>query len=92
MHTYSYIDTQTEHTWMQTLNYMHTHAHSCTQYGHTALYFAAHYGHEDVVELLLEAEADPDIADMVISINFDMHYYKQVLHNVLCLCWIMFNT
>lgn len=42
-----------------------------TQDGCTALSFAASNGHEDVVELLLGAGADPDLADMVI--NSGMH-------------------
>ena len=40
--------------------------HTYTQHGQTALHRAAHYGHEDVVELLLEAKGDPDLTDMVI--------------------------
>ena len=31
-----------------------------TQWGGTALYVAARYKHEDVIELLLEAKANPD--------------------------------
>ena len=52
---------------LQTVNYIRTHvrAHSCTQCGHTALYFATSDGHEDVVELLLQAKADPNLTDMV---------------------------
>ena len=37
------------------------------QYGQTALYFAARYGHEDVVEQLLEVKAYPDLTDKVIQ-------------------------
>ena len=40
--------------------------HTCTQHGQTALHHAAHYGHKDVVELLLGAKGDPDLTDMVI--------------------------
>jgi len=42
--------------------YMHTHI---SQNGWTALHLAAHEGHEDVVELLLEAKADPELKTMV---------------------------
>ena len=37
-----------------------THTYTHTQDGRTALYFAACNGCEDVVELLLEANANPD--------------------------------
>ena len=43
---------------------------TCTnllQKGCTALYFAAKKGHEDVVELLLEAKADPELKKKVIK-------------------------
>ena len=36
--------------------------------GWTALHLAAREGHEDVVELLLEAKADPELKTKVISI------------------------
>jgi len=38
---------------------MYTHIY--TQYGNTALYCAARWGHEDLVELLLEAKADQEL-------------------------------
>ena len=31
----------------------------------TALHFAVNQGHEDIVELLLEANADPDLAEVI---------------------------
>ena len=47
-----------------------THSHTHTQYGYTALMAAAESQHEDVVELLTEAHADPDLQDEVIGIMF----------------------
>ena len=41
-----------------------THPH--IQDGETALHIAAACGHEDVLQLLLEANTDPDIKDEVI--------------------------
>ena len=43
----------------------HTHTRLYTQWGETALHIAVDQEHEDVVELLLEANADPDLADKV---------------------------
>ena len=39
-----------------------------SQDGCTALYLAAQEGHEDVVELLLEAKADPKLRTKVINL------------------------
>ena len=45
---------------------VHVHAHTYhMQDGCTALYLAVLYGHEDVVELLLEAKADPELKTKV---------------------------
>ena len=40
-----------------------------TQNGWTALHLAAQEGHEDVVELLLEAKADPELKKKVVSVT-----------------------
>ena len=50
----------------------HTHTHTCTQHthvqnGYTALLLAADQEHEDVVQLLIELDADPDLQDEVID-------------------------
>jgi len=46
---------------------LHIHAH-ISQNGCTALHLAAQGGHEDVVELLLEAKADPELKEKVINL------------------------
>ena len=46
-------------------NAVHIHV---TQEGWTALHLAAKEGHEDVVELLLEEKADPELQTKVISV------------------------
>ena len=52
--------------------YTHTHTHIYihTQQGYTALMAAAASQHEDIVELLTEVHADPDLQDEVIGIMF----------------------
>ena len=45
-------------------NAAHIHAH-ISQDGYTALYLAAQGGHEDVVELLLEAKADLELTKVI---------------------------
>jgi len=47
-------------------NAVHIHV---TQNGWTALHLAAEKGHEDVVELLLEAKADPEVKTEVINVT-----------------------
>ena len=67
MYIHSHMHMNATHTYICTCvtpAQMHTHIY--TQYGHPALYFAASNGHEDVVELLLGAKADPDLTDVVI--------------------------
>ena len=44
--------------------YMHMFTHTL-QLGKTALHFAVDQEHEDIVELLLEANADPDLAEVI---------------------------
>jgi len=46
---------------------LHVHAHT-SQDGYTALHYAALVGHEKLVELLLEAKADPELKTKVISV------------------------
>ena len=49
--------------------------HTCTlriQSGWTALHFAVDSEHEDIVELLLKAEADPDLPKKVCYNNQDI--------------------
>ena len=49
---------------------LHTHTHKYNnQWGGTALYLAVREGHEDIVELLLQANADPDLQLKVIHTN-----------------------
>jgi len=46
---------------------IHVNTHTY-QDGRTALHLAAQGGHEDAVELLLEAKADPELQIKVISV------------------------
>lgn len=45
------------------------HTYYITQDGRTALYIATQEGHEDIVRLLLEAKADPDVQDEVLTFS-----------------------
>jgi len=49
-----------------TPTFLPTSTHTHVQDGCTALLLAADKGHEDVVQLLIEAHADPDLQDEVI--------------------------
>ena len=64
-------------------------AYTCThisQDGCTALHLAVHEGHEDVVELLLEAKADIDLKILRVKIECIMKY-RYIL---LCLQYKMY--
>ena len=76
MHTYAHTHTHTHtyhiHTCTHTLAHTHTrvhvHAHTYTHIhthkdGYSAIDIAAHSGHEDVVELLLDVKTDPELSD-----------------------------
>ena len=55
---------------------------SCThisQYGCTALHLAAKGGHEDVVELLLEAKADPELRILKVKLEWTVKSPLQTL-------------
>ena len=55
---YAYTQSKCTHV------HIHTHTRSPQmQTGCTALYLATQEGHEDVVELLLEAKADPELKE-----------------------------
>ena len=53
------------YTCMYTYVYWHISTHPHIQDGETALHIAAACGHEDVLQLLLEASMDPDMQDEV---------------------------
>ena len=50
----------------RTPTFLPTSTHTHVQYGYTALLLAADEGQEDVVQLLIEVDADPDLQDQVI--------------------------
>ena len=50
----------------RTPTFLPTSTHTHVQDGYTALLLAADEGHEDVVQLLIEVDADPDLQDQVI--------------------------
>ena len=49
-----------------------THNYALYQLEGTALHFAVYQEHEDIVELLLEANADPDLPKKVIHMYHDV--------------------
>ena len=64
MHTRMHAPTHTQHTQLY------------TQSGETALHLAVQEEHEDIVELLLEANADPDLPKKVIH----TYHTQQLCH------------
>ena len=62
----------------------HTHTHTHVQYGYTALILAADRRHEDVVQLLIEVDADPDLQAKVICRSPDDYETKQLTVNCGC--------
>jgi len=54
------------------------------QNGWTALLYAAEQEHEDVVQLLIEVDADPDLQDKVIYRSPDDYETKQLTANCGC--------
>ena len=62
-----------------------THTHAYVQYGYTALLLAADEEHEDVVQLLIEVDADPDLQDKVIyrsPANYETKPQTVIVHVV----------
>ena len=53
----------------------HTHEQHNPQWGGTALYLAAQEEHEDIVDLLLGANADPDVPVKVIHAYHTLHMW-----------------
>jgi hypothetical protein len=51
------------HTRTHTHTHTYTHTHTRTQYGRTALHWAAEYGHGGIAEALLKAGCNPHIQD-----------------------------
>jgi len=74
-HTHAHMHTHDTHTYAH-MSYTHIHKHECAQNRQTALYFAADRGHEDVVDLLLEANADSDLSKKVVQM------YQTILYSV----------
>jgi len=65
LHTHLYTHTH-QHALTYVCTWIHKCTHTHTQAGHTALYSAASNGCEDIVEMLLQSKADPDLTDTVI--------------------------
>jgi len=69
VHTHTHTHTHThKHIHIHT----HTHTHTHTQQGYTALIAAAESQHENIVEVLIEVHADPDLQDEVIGYHVSL--------------------
>ena len=64
-----------------TPTFLPTSTHTHVQYGCTALLLAADKGQEDIVQLLIEVDADPDLQDEVIYRSQDNYETKQLTGN-----------
>ena len=67
-----------------TPTFLPTSTHTHVQYGYTALILAADRKHEDVVQLLIEVDADPDLQDQVIYRSPDDYETKPQTVNCTC--------
>ena len=73
----------------------YTNAHNTydyTQSGETALHDAVNQEHEDIVDILLEANIDPDVADKVSHMTLpvpNMKYIYHLLHTAQYMCPLM---
>ena len=57
-----------------------THTHDYTQSGETALHDAVNQGHEDVIDILLGANIDPNVADKVSHMTLTVPNVKYHLY------------
>jgi len=64
-----------------TPTFLPTSTHTHVQDGWTALLYAAHEEREDVVQLLIEVDADPDLQDKVTYRSPDGYETKQLTAN-----------
>ena len=55
---------------------MYTHAH---KFGETALHFAVDQEHEDIVEVLLKAIADPDLTEVIIVTTTVLYIVQKIM-------------
>ena len=61
-----------------------THTHHYTQSGETALHDAVNQGYEDVIDILLEANIDPDVQDKVSHMTLTVPNMKYHLLHRTC--------
>ena len=64
-----------------TPTFLPTSTHTHVQNGYTAFLLAADEGQEDVVQLLIEVDADPDLQDEVIYRSQDNYKTKRLTVN-----------